>query len=55
MDFHIPFLGKVPIDPQIVITGDSGEPFLIKNASTDAGKAFVNIVEKIEHIVNQRS
>jgi len=54
MDFKIPFLGKVPIDPQIVITGDSGEPFLGKNASTDAGKAFTGIVDKIEKIVNQR-
>jgi ATP-binding protein involved in chromosome partitioning len=53
-DFQIPFLGKVPIDPQIVITGDSGEPFLIKNASTDAGQAFVGIVEKIEKIIKQR-
>jgi len=54
MDFQVPFLGKVPIDPKIVLTGDSGEPFLNKNASTDAGKAFVRIVEKIEENVKQR-
>jgi len=54
MDFQIPFLGKVPIDPQIVKSGDSGEPFLDKNASTDTGKAFADIVNKIEKIVNQR-
>jgi ATP-binding protein involved in chromosome partitioning len=54
MDLQVPFLGKIPLDPNIVLTGDSGEPFLIKNASTDAGKSFVNIVEKIEHMVKQR-
>jgi ATP-binding protein involved in chromosome partitioning len=54
MDLQVPFLGKIPLDPNIVITSDSGEPFLIKNASTDAGKAIKNIVEKIEHIVKQR-
>jgi len=53
-DFQVSFLGKVPIDPKIVLTGDSGEPFLVKNSSTDAGKAFVKIVEKIEEIVNKK-
>ena len=53
-DFQISFLGKVPIDPKIVLTGDSGEPFLVKNSSTDAGKAFVKIVEKIEEIVSKK-
>ncbi len=53
-DFQVPFLGKVPIDPKIVLTGDSGEPYLVRNASTDAGKAFVKIVEKIEEIVNKK-
>jgi len=54
MDLQVSFLGKVPIDPRIVLTGDTGEPYLIKNASTDAGKAFVNIVEKIEKIIKER-
>jgi ATP-binding protein involved in chromosome partitioning len=55
MDLQVPFLGKIPLDPDIVVTGDSGESFLMKHASADASKAFVSIVEKIEHIVNQRS
>jgi ATP-binding protein involved in chromosome partitioning len=54
MDFQVSFLGKVPIDPKIVITGDKGEPYLLKNAGTDAGKTFINIVEKIEQIIKQR-
>jgi len=53
-DFQVPFLGKVPIDPNIVKTGDMGEPYLIKNKNTDAGKAFKKIVEKIEQIVNNK-
>jgi ATP-binding protein involved in chromosome partitioning len=54
IDFQVPFLGKIPLDPEIVLTGDSGESYLIKHASTDAGKAFTNIVEKIEDIVAQQ-
>lgn len=53
-DFKVPFLGKIPIDPKIVLTGDSGEPYLIKNTSTDAGKAFEKIVIKIEQIINKK-
>ncbi len=50
-DFQVPFLGKIPLDPNIVLTGDNGEPFLIKNASTEAAKAFVSIVENIEQSI----
>jgi len=52
-DFNVPFLGKIPIDPQIVETGDSGEPFVVNNMNSDAAKAFVKIVEGIENIVNK--
>ena len=53
-DFNVPFLGKVPLDSQIVETGDSGEPFVTKNKGSDTAKAFVEIVENIENIVNKR-
>jgi len=53
-DFNVPFLGKVPLDAQIVETGDSGEPFVVKNDGSDAAKAFVKIVENIEKIVNKK-
>ena len=53
-DFDLSFLGKVPLDSQIVETGDSGEPFVVKYNDSDAAKAFVNIVENIEKIVNKK-
>jgi len=53
-DFDVSFLGKVPLDSQIVETGDSGEPFVIKNKDSEAAKAFVEIVENIEKIVNKK-
>ena len=52
-DFNIPFLGKIPLDAQIVETGDSGKPFITKNNGSDAAKEFVGIVENIENIVNK--
>jgi len=53
-DFNIPFLGKVPLDAQIVETGDSGEPFVVKNKDSDTTKAFFEIVKNIENIVNKK-
>jgi ATP-binding protein involved in chromosome partitioning len=53
-DFNVPFLGKVPLDPQIVKTGDSGKPFIIENDGSETSKAFVEIVENIEKIVNKK-
>jgi Mrp family chromosome partitioning ATPase len=53
-DFCVPFLGDVPLDAEIVETGDSGKPFVVKNKGSETTKAFVEIVENIEKIVNKK-
>jgi Mrp family chromosome partitioning ATPase len=53
-DFKVPFLGKVPIDPEIVQMGDTGEPFVIKNAQSKTAKAFAKVVEHIEEVINKK-
>jgi ATP-binding protein involved in chromosome partitioning len=53
-DFNLPFLGKVPLDSKIVIAGDSGEPFVVKNKESDSAKAFKKIVTNIENIINKK-
>ncbi|MEA2055285.1 MAG: P-loop NTPase [Candidatus Thermoplasmatota archaeon] len=50
----MPFLGKIPIDPQIVETGDSGKTFMTKNENSDTARSFKEIVENIEEIVNKK-
>jgi len=52
-DFNVSFLGGIPLDPEIVNTGDSGEPFIIKNESSDTAKSMIKIVDNIEDIVNK--
>jgi ATP-binding protein involved in chromosome partitioning len=54
VDFKIPFLGRIPIDPEIVKTGDSGESYVIKNANSDAAKAFSEVVDNIEKLVDKK-
>jgi len=48
-ELGIPFLGKIPIDPMIVESGDDGKPFVIHYPESKASKAFNEIVEKILH------
>jgi ATP-binding protein involved in chromosome partitioning len=51
-DFKINFLGKIPIDPYIVKSGDSGIPFVVHNNGSKSSKAFDIIVNNIEKIIN---
>ncbi|HEB69067.1 MAG TPA: ATP-binding protein [Desulfobulbus sp.] len=47
-DFDLPFLGRVPMDPRVVIAGDTGKPYLSSDEDTPATKAFGAVVEAIE-------
>ncbi len=44
---NIPFLGKVPIDPNIVQASDDGTPFFYHFGKSPAAKAFEDIVERV--------
>lgn len=47
LEFGIPFLGRIPLEPQIVTSGDEGKPFVIHQPGSAANKAFEDIVEAI--------
>lgn len=53
-DFKVPFLGKIPIDPHIVETGDSGKTFMIKEKNAETARSFKEIVENIENIIKNK-
>jgi len=44
---NITFLGRIPIDPNIVETSDAGKAFIYDFAKSDAGKAMQEIVNKV--------
>jgi ATP-binding protein involved in chromosome partitioning len=46
-DFSIPFLGKIPLDPEIVESGDSGISFTNKDSTSNTVKAFEAITNRI--------
>ncbi len=46
-DAEIPFLGKIPFDPDMVSCGDEGVSYQEKNADSEVTKAFITIAEKM--------
>lgn len=43
----VPFLGKIPLHPQIVQLGDEGQSFVDTEPDSEAAKAFMKIVDAI--------
>ena len=50
-DMDVPFLGSVPIDPQIVEDADSGKPFILSRS--DASESFEKITDKIQEFIKK--
>ncbi|MEK6851880.1 MAG: Mrp/NBP35 family ATP-binding protein [Candidatus Thermoplasmatota archaeon] len=47
-ELGLPFLGRIPLDPRIVVGGDAGKPFVLEHPDSPAAKAFGQIVEEIK-------
>ena len=46
-EMNVPFLGRVPLDPRVMRSGDAGEPFVSHMADSNPAAAFEKIVEPI--------
>lgn len=46
-EMHVPFLGRIPIDPAVTQACDAGKPFMDHGAGTATAKAFARIVAPI--------
>lgn len=47
----IPYLGDVPIDPQMQRLCDEGTPYLMKFESTAGGRAFMKIADSLKSVI----
>ncbi|HEY7588340.1 MAG TPA: Mrp/NBP35 family ATP-binding protein [Thermoplasmata archaeon] len=47
-ELGLPFLGRIPLDPRIVIGGDAGKPFVLEHPDSEATKTFVGVVTKLK-------
>ncbi len=50
----VPFLGKIPIDPNVSASSDRGSPFVISYPDSPGSKAFMEIVEKVERYLKAK-
>ena len=48
-EMGVPFLGRVPLDPQVVASGDEGKPFAYFASESVTAKAFDGIVDRLVH------
>ena len=53
-DLAVPFLGSIPIDPEICRDSDNGMPFITEHTDSPATKAFSEIVKKTVRYLGQR-
>ncbi len=42
--FKVPFLGALPIDPQLLQACEKGEAYVVKHASSAGAQAFLSVV-----------
>jgi ATP-binding protein involved in chromosome partitioning len=47
LEMNVPFLGRIPIDPQIVNACDSGEPYLQRYSQSQAARAFNEAIKPV--------
>ena len=49
--FNIPFLGKIPFDPKVVICGDAGSSYQDANPDSAVTQSFAAVAEEIAKLV----
>jgi ATP-binding protein involved in chromosome partitioning len=50
-EMKIPFLGEIPIDPQLRKLCDEGTPYLMKFEETAGGQAFMRVAEGLKSVI----
>ena len=46
-NMNVPFLGRIPIEPEVSASGDVGIPYIQKYPDTATGKAFAEVIRPI--------
>lgn len=52
--FNVPFLGEIPLDPDIRIGGDKGTPIVESKPDSNAAKAFFHIADQILESIEKK-
>ena len=46
-DLGVPYLGAIPLDPEMVKAGDEGRPFILRHAGSPTAKAMDEVMENL--------
>ena len=52
MELGVPFLGRIPIEPRVVLSCDAGEPFLTESDDSLAKSAFTSVIKTLLEQLN---
>ena len=55
LDVDLLFLGRIPFDPRIVISGDQGTPFVRKDFDSSSVQAFCTITKTLLHNLKKKN
>jgi ATP-binding protein involved in chromosome partitioning len=50
-DLGVPYLGAIPLDPEMVKAGDEGRPIILRHADSPTGKAVDAVMENLVRLV----
>ncbi|MDP3397039.1 MAG: Mrp/NBP35 family ATP-binding protein [Methanoregula sp.] len=50
-DLNVPYLGAIPLDPEMVKAGDEGRPYVLRHADTPTWKAVDAVMENLVKLV----
>ncbi|MEN6443785.1 MAG: Mrp/NBP35 family ATP-binding protein [Methanoregula sp.] len=50
-ELGVPYLGAIPLDPEMVKAGDEGRPYILRHADTPTWKAVDDVMENLAKLV----
>ena len=50
-DLGVPFLGAIPLDPEMVKAGDEGRPYILRHADSPTAKAVDEVMEHLVELI----
>ena len=52
-DLGVPFLGAIPLDPEMVKAGDDGRPYILRHADSPPWKAVDAVMDRLVDAIDR--
>ncbi len=52
-EMKVPYLGALPLDPEIMMSGDDGVPVLTRSTDSPSAKSFLNLAAAVEKVIGE--